>query len=290
MAAGPLPPMCTAQITIKALTTITQHLSGVPGRKNLVWLTELSTMPPAVMAMLQRANIVLYPVRVRAAGPVALEGDLAQQELGLASGGRAFFDAMDLTTAVQTAQEDTHTAYTLGYYPLEEMLDGRFHKISVKLNGAKFKDQVAELHYRSGYLATKTALSPPTLTLAELVENQLASSGIGLAGQATPTAGRPGLYDLRVTVDLHDIHLDHKGGRFTGAFDYAVPNPLPPRGTFKTGSVNMDLNEAQFADALQNGFTLLIRGVGPDSGGIRVAVRDRATGKWVGLSVSREDK
>ena len=57
------------QMTIKALRLIIQHLSGVPGRKNLVWLMhEPSRVPGAVMALAQQANIVLYPVLVRATG------------------------------------------------------------------------------------------------------------------------------------------------------------------------------------------------------------------------------
>ncbi len=53
------------RITINALNRIIQRLSGVPGRKNLVWLAEILQLPPRVMAMAQRANIVLYPVMVR---------------------------------------------------------------------------------------------------------------------------------------------------------------------------------------------------------------------------------
>lgn len=266
-----------AQITVKALRSIVQHLSGVPGRKNLVWLTGLTRLPPTVMDTLQRANIVLYPVGVRGIGLGTLEGDLAQRELGLASGGRAFFDAMDLSYAVETAREDSRSAYVLGYYPPEDALDGRFHKISVQVRGAKFKDQVAELHYRSGYLATKVALAPPTLTLAELFAGELASSGIGLSGHATPVAGRPGSYDVHVTIDLHDIHLERNNGRFTGSFDYAVPNAAAQR-SFKTGRVALNLTDAQLNDALQGGLDLVIKDVDPGPGEIRVAVRDRATG------------
>jgi len=55
------------QMTLRALKLIIQHLSGVPGRKNLVWLMhDPNRVPPAVMALAQQANVVLYPVLVRA--------------------------------------------------------------------------------------------------------------------------------------------------------------------------------------------------------------------------------
>ena len=54
---------------------------------------------------------------------------MATKALAAATGGRAFFDARDLTFAVQTADEDSHTAYVLGYYAADDMLDGKYHQI-----------------------------------------------------------------------------------------------------------------------------------------------------------------
>jgi hypothetical protein len=53
------------QITIEALMRIIHHLSGMPGRRNLIWVKENPVVPPAVMGMLLQANIALYPVLVR---------------------------------------------------------------------------------------------------------------------------------------------------------------------------------------------------------------------------------
>jgi VWFA-related protein len=52
-------------ITVEALKRIIQHLSGVPGRKNLVWVKESLQIPPVILAMAQQANIALYPVLIR---------------------------------------------------------------------------------------------------------------------------------------------------------------------------------------------------------------------------------
>ncbi len=255
---GPAAADVHGRITVKAAKSIIQHLSGFPGRKNLVWLAQATRLPPAVMALLQRANIVLYPVNVRGVGGFAsLESEYATRELGTASGGRGFFDAMDLTFAVRAAQEDSSTAYVLGYYPPERMLDGQFHKITVKL-----RDEAFEVHYRSGYLATKVAVP-------------LASS-IGLTAQATPEAQHAGLYDVRVTVDLHDIHLDRKDGHFIGAFEVSVPD-ASAKGTVKSAKFGVDLTDEQLAEALEKGFTVLVKGAESESGGIRVVVRDRVT-------------
>ncbi len=267
-------------MTIKALRLIIQHLSGVPGRKNLVWLMhEPSRVPGAVMALAQQANIVLYPVLVRATGGELCPGAPigAAEDLAAVTGARAFFDSLDLTFALRTTEEDASTPYVLGYYPAEDMLDGKYHTITVKLYNKAPDKQTLEVHYRPGYLATKVAIPPPAPTPEELFEGPVNSARIGLTAQATPDAEHPGLYDLRVTVDLHDIHLEPKDGHFTGAFDLSIPKPSV-KDTVMTGTVAVDLTDKQLAEALESGIPVSVTGVESQSGEIRVVVRDRATG------------
>ncbi len=116
-------------ITRKALQYIIQRLARMPGRKNLVWLMPAGAPGLAqIVPAAQQASIAVYPVIVRSVGDSSVPFDeLIQQHTpeGLAArtGGRAFFDAMDLTFAVQAAEEETTTAYVLGFYPEESTLD-----------------------------------------------------------------------------------------------------------------------------------------------------------------------
>jgi len=263
-------------IILQALRAITQHLAGIPGRKNLVWVGGHPSN--ATIAALQQAGIVVYPVGVRSAGII---------DTDMPSGGRMFLDAMDLTYAVRTAEEDSGVAYVLGYYPTEGALDGKYHALTVKLNDAELRKQSPELHYRAGYLATRIDVLPPAPSLAEAFNDLLDSTAVGLAAEATAEAGRPNTYDLRVTVDLHDIHLDRTDGRFTGGFEYAVPNPSV-KGTLKAGSIALSLSDEQLAKGLDIGFTLAVKGVESESDKIRVVVRDRATGVAGSLKIPVE--
>jgi VWFA-related protein len=268
------------QMTLKALRLIIQHLSGVPGRKNLVWLVhDSSRVPPAVLALAQQAQVVLYPVLVRATpGELCPGADMGSiSALAAATGGRAFFDSLDLASAVRTTHEDATTAYVLGYYPAEETLDGKYHQITVNLRNKALEKESLEIHYRSGYLATKVALPAPTPTPQELFEGPVDATGIGLAVQAVPSAQQPGLYDLSVTVDLHDIHLESNAGHFTGSFELSMPNPSAQH-TIRTGTVAVDLTDQQFAEALEHGLTGAVNAVESTSGEIRVVVRDPSTG------------
>ncbi len=228
--------------TVEALQRIVQHLSGMPGRRNLIWMKENPVVPPAVMGMLLQANIALYPVLIRTviydSGADLLANNtrqyrsmpdfMATQNAGHAlaamTGGAGFDDAGDLQLAVKTAEEDSQTAYTLGYYPSEDILDGKYHRFAVSVAGEKSAH--LEVRYRPGYLATKleipTAAPSSDIALAELFQNPLDTTALGLTGRFEPDS-RPGLYQVRVTLDLHDVRLEREGDRSVGKVEMAIP-------------------------------------------------------------------
>jgi hypothetical protein len=282
--------------TTEALIRIVQHLSRIPGRRNLVWIKEQPVVPPPVLGLLLQANIALYPVLTRTvlySGPdympipkggfVSAERfpvyfmatQAAGQALAAATGGASFDDAGDLQLALKTTQEDSHSAYTLGYYPAEDALDGKYHRLAVKV--AADKSARFEVRYRPGYVATKQQLSSPVpsqaAALAELLADPLDATAIGITAQFTPDA-KPGLYQVRVTVDLHDVHLERAGDRSTGKIEVAVP--LGENAHVRT--ITIDLTGKQLAEALQTGFTTIVPGVEASGDAIRLVVRDPSSG------------
>jgi len=260
------------QITVEALRRIVQHLSGMPGRRNLVWLMDQPMVPPAMMGMLLQADIYLYPVLVRSVdlGTDILGVQYAGRVLATATGGASFDDSLDLQLALQTAEEDSQTAYTLGYYPSEDVLDGQYHRITVKVAGEKVNHFA--IHYRPGYLATKQEVARVAAPLAQIFGNPLDDTGLGLTARIEPDP-RPGLYYVYVTVDLHDVHLERQSNRPVGKVELAFPFGSEIRAL----TVGIDLTDAELAEALKTGFDMLANGIRPSVGFIRVAVRDPAT-------------
>jgi hypothetical protein len=178
---------------------------------------------------------------------------------------------LDLTFAIRAAEEESRHAYVLGYYPSEEMLDGRTHRITVKLN-AKTGGKEFEIYYRPGYLATKLPIG------GELVES------VGLTAQMHPDPAQPGLRQMNLTVDLHDLHLELKDGGFTGAFDFSmlIPGLREPR----SSTAHVNLPEGQLEQALETGFVVTVRGIDArQPGDIVVVIRDQATGAGGSLRV-----
>lgn len=66
------------------------------------------------------------------------------------TGGKAFYNTNNIEKAIRESMDDGSTYYTLGYYPENRNWDGRFRKITVKINRPGIK-----LHYRQGFFAVE---------------------------------------------------------------------------------------------------------------------------------------
>jgi len=297
-----------ADITSQAVARIAQHMSGMPGRKSLIWLSG----SPGINAtpVLRAANINLYPVLARSVGTSGVVGWLRDaRENGLANplpipagneiaiqranaalaasmGGAGFNDVKDLARAVQQAAEDATHTYTLGFYPAEETLDRKFHVLTV--NVARKTRPPLEIRYRPGYLALPTgvALNPAAAkaaSIASLFESPLTVTAIGLTARSTPAG--PAKYNVDLKVDLHDLHFEIQGARHLAeletAFQIEGSAALVVRDSLK-----IQLTDDQLRQALDNG--LLIQKSfdteGPNRA-VRIVVRDLSTGSLGSLRV-----
>jgi VWFA-related protein len=64
------------------------------------------------------------------------------------TGGKAFFDSNDFSGAFTRVQNDTSAYYVLGYHSTDARRDGRYRRLSIKVNRSDIK-----LDYRPGYYA-----------------------------------------------------------------------------------------------------------------------------------------
>lgn len=164
-----------AELTMAALTAIAGHVATLPGRKNLLWLTaDLPTSGNAIADILSRGNLVAYPVDARGLIPRAPVTDLtnadpfqggreiafslvpgamptgqaAMLDLAADTGGHAFLDTNNLTDAIRQVVENSAATYTLGFYVPQQELDGKFHRLTVKVSASG-----TSLTYPRGYFA-----------------------------------------------------------------------------------------------------------------------------------------
>jgi VWFA-related protein len=64
------------------------------------------------------------------------------------TGGKAFFDSNDFSPAFQRIQQDTSAYYEIGFRSTDTRLDGRYRRLTIKINRPNVK-----LEYRPGYYA-----------------------------------------------------------------------------------------------------------------------------------------
>jgi VWFA-related protein len=84
----------------------------------------------------------------------------AMEQLAADTGGQAILNANDLNKAIARAVQNGSHYYTLVYTPTDKEMNGKYRRIEIKLNGAKYK-----LSYRRGYYAdaaAKDASSAPS--------------------------------------------------------------------------------------------------------------------------------
>lgn len=167
-----------------AIRTIAKSLEGVDQRKSLLYFSggltrqgieNQASMRAATNAAV-RANMAIYSVDSRglqALPPVGdaskgslrgtaaysggamqsqLDANFGSQELlatlSADTGGKAFFDSNDFAPAFQQIQHDTEAYYILGFRSTNDARDGRYRRLTIKLNRNDIK-----LDYRPGYYA-----------------------------------------------------------------------------------------------------------------------------------------
>jgi VWFA-related protein len=175
------------------LLAVAKHLSGLPGRKSIVWVSagfpqgryedlvdagrvfnDLNVAiycvdAPGLRVALPDATVqvpkdaggarVLTPefrTFVSRTNTFAINANQSMMlELSTRTGGRAFLNANDQAGAILAAFKDPQESYRLGFYAQDLDRSGRYHEIRVRLvNG-----NAARLRYRRGYFDDRSLRS-----------------------------------------------------------------------------------------------------------------------------------
>ena len=229
---------------------------------------------------LNDANVALYAVDARGfvGGFGKLWGftipglDTLNTVAGL-TGGQAFYATNGLDDSIRKAVEDSELIYTLGFYPSQESQNGDWHnlKVTVARRGVS-------LRYRENYFASRTlADANHRPSLEQLLHDTLDAAEVGLRAETQPDQERPGFYNVRLSVDLHDVQLDHQDARWVGALDVLLYMEGAPSAYRLSRKIAVP--EDQLAAALETGITVDASiGLLAPTGDLRVVVQDQATG------------
>ncbi|HZQ70004.1 MAG TPA: VWA domain-containing protein [Terriglobales bacterium] len=207
--------------TMKAFLTIAWSLSGVPGKKSIIWATggfpffidspaavpggHLSLLYERAMQALNDAEISVYPVDVRGlvnytvsdlsstgggssyARSVAARAwlqDSTQEMLrdfAEMTGGRAFYNSNDLEKGYNRAVDDSSSYYVVGYYLDTSNTKPGWRKLKVKTGKPNL-----EVRARSGFFVTRATVDPDLTRQSDItyaLSSPFDSTGIALTAK-----------------------------------------------------------------------------------------------------------
>lgn len=209
--------------TLSALMEIARFLNGLPGRKNLIWLS--GSFPTSIFSaknslnpfgstvnksaelrhtanLLTVGQVAVYPVDARAL-PASFDGEgersgesaseeifsdhAVMQEIADDTGGHAFYSTNALAEVIATSTDDGSNYYTLSYSPTDADFNGRLRKIRVKLREGNFN-----LTYRHSYFAADDAVMTERAAQAQAERLQNAA-----------VRGAPLNYEIVFEVQIH---------------------------------------------------------------------------------------
>jgi VWFA-related protein len=243
--------------TGEALRAIADHVSYLPGRKNLVWISTsfpfylesgniqrtpdgkkmaYPTETELVERALSNANIAVYPMDARglvsggedeiATKSVNKEAaDMAEtsnmEALARRTGGRVYRDTNNINGSIRQTIDGSRVTYQLGFYAENVTWDGSFRKIQVKVNRRDLQVQA-----RDGYFA----LAEPNLTpelvralIAQTAHSLIDATGIRFALHiASVSAAAENRLDLSFSLDPSQFSFSTQAGEFKDTVEVAL--------------------------------------------------------------------
>jgi VWFA-related protein len=206
------------ETTLRSFLSIALSLTGVPGRKSLVWVTgsfpfdldsftsvpgdvNLRALYERTLNALNDAQVSMYPVDARgllsdptflgenagsmlAAGvPDALRQStiVSLKTFAQMTGGIAYYNTNDIAGAFGRAVQDSSSYYLLSYYLDHHNTKPGWRKLTVEVSQ---KD--AEVRARAGYLVTDVAMNPDITHKADVelaLSSPFESTGIPITEQ-----------------------------------------------------------------------------------------------------------
>ena len=282
--------------TAAALEIIAKHLGGLPGRKNLIWISGsfpfliytpagIVSFEPQISAAakaLSNANVALYAVDARGltTSPSDPETVNSMTVLANRTGGRVFRNTNDFSAAIRQAIDDSNVSYVLSYYPNHNQWDGRFREITIRVDRPG-----VSIRARRGYFAMPDAAVSPKSDeeiMVEAANNSLESSTLGMDVQADPVdiSGTRQL-KARVTIDPAQLLLAKTEDRRMDTVEVKwVQIDANGRVVGSTSqTLNLNIPQADYEKFLRKGLTFsgTVK-LKKDAADVRIVVRDSGNG------------
>jgi hypothetical protein len=305
------------EMTLSAMRTLVRVLGGIPGRKNLIWLTAgfpFSLIPEEqrvthsisnrfsvaapdwmteeqqrryaesvrdIAARLSSTQVAIYPLDVCGLGPCAGHDSLASQEtmreIARETGGMAFVNMNNINDGVALALQDQTASYTVAYYPENKKWDRSYRPIEVKVN-----QPGAEVRYRHGYFAIDLGQQKDRnadLDVAEALQDAIPDTQVLF--DAKISSIETGKIRVEFMVDTQSVSAEDvdNGKRLSVDFRVAILQPDGKVVAARTQKLDHVFSEEIYQQLLQQGMKLHVdMDRVAGQNVVRLAVQDHHTG------------
>ena len=306
------------QLTFQAMEILAAQMARVPGRKNLVWITdgvplELGPMRSdtgdfvdftpqlrMVSEQLDQAGVAVYPARqVIFGGPdeigstsgfgqtggagQGMESEQTLDNFAATTGGR-LDHGKDVSATVNQAIKDMQSSYLLAYYPPAQYWDGKFHKLRVICKRKGVRIQTKTGYYAWADLPGARAQQAFNMVSAMMFD----AAEIGLRAEMSRDTGNAIMAHVDLHIDAHDVALVPDGNDYMGELQISMVHYLTAGGAKRSSIIPLTLryNAAERDKALQDGvdFTQDIA-VDANETLVRIIVFDRGSNAVGSISI-----
>lgn len=208
--------------------------------------------------------------------------DLTPQTLAIQSGGRAIFGRNDTASEIEECVTEGDVYYSLLYYPTDPNFNGKFRRITVKVDRPGYDVQT-----RNGYYAMPNPLELSALDVQRELANAERSPfhyiGVPIVLTRTKLTRPPEQASIRVYIDISSVQWKNlPDGTMQASLDIAAVDFAGPDKPIHAVSNQVNINIPQSSETPGNDHLFKVPvnlDVTLPNGYIRVIVRDNATGQ-----------
>ena len=246
---------------------LADHLAGIPGRKNLIWLADGFPLSPSGLRKLLDAGVAVYPGSANGSTIAVASEKRADAvpllALAAMTGGVANVDNDDLDVFIRKALDDGRISYTLGFYQSSQSQSkddkpSTPGKPDVHQIGVRVSRPGITLRYRKSYAVEPPAPAPvstnPVADLVTAINSPADETAIGITATATRNQDR---VDLTASIDISSLNLERRDGLWQGSLELVsrfMTAKAVQAGDVPAETATIKLSEAPYQAMRKNGF------------------------------------